>query len=337
MKILVTGAAGFIGFHLTKKLLDNGHTVLGIDNLNRYYEIKLKKDRLNFLKKYKKKFLFFKGDIARQEFLNKFQKKEFSIIINLAAQAGVRYSIKNPYEYAKSNLVGFVNVIELAKIKKIKHFIYASSSSVYGYSKKKYYKEDDPVDHPMQLYAATKRSNELIAHAYSSLFDLPVTGLRFFTVYGPWGRPDMSIFMFVKNILKRKKIQIFNFGNHERSFTYIDDIVEGIISLIDKIPKKRIIDNRKKLSPDNSYAPFRILNLGSDKSVKLMTLINKIENLLNIKSKKKFLKIQQGDIKTTKANINKIKKINKNFGKTRINEGLEKFINWFKDYYKIKN
>ena len=337
MKILVTGAAGFIGFHLTKKLLDNGHTVLGIDNLNRYYEIKLKKNRLNFLKKYKKKFLFFKGDIARQEFLNKFQKKKFSIIINLAAQAGVRYSIKNPYEYAKSNLVGFVNVIELAKIKKIKHFIYASSSSVYGYSKKKYYKEDDPVDHPMQLYAATKRSNELIAHAYSSLFDLPVTGLRFFTVYGPWGRPDMSIFMFVKNILRRKKIQIFNFGNHERSFTYIDDIVEGIISLIDKIPKKRIIDNKKKLSPANSYAPFRILNLGSDKSVKLMTLINKIENLLNIKSKKKFLKIQQGDIKTTKANINKIKKINKNFGKTRINEGLEKFINWFKDYYKIKN
>jgi UDP-glucuronate 4-epimerase len=337
MKILVTGVAGFIGFHLTKKLLDNGHTVLGVDNLNKYYEIKLKKDRLNFLKRYKKRFLFFKGDIARQEFLNKFKKKKFSIIINLAAQAGVRYSIKNPYEYAKSNLVGFVNVIELAKIKKIKHFIYASSSSVYGYSKKKYYKEDDPVDHPMQLYAATKRSNELIAHAYSSLFDLPVTGLRFFTVYGPWGRPDMSIFMFVKNILKRKKIQIFNFGNHERSFTYIDDIVEGIISLIDKIPKKRIIDNKKKLSPANSYAPFRILNLGSDKSVKLMTLINKIENLLNIKSKKKFLKIQQGDIKTTKANINKIKKINKNFGKIKINEGLEKFIDWFKDYYKIKN
>jgi UDP-glucuronate 4-epimerase len=337
MKILVTGVAGFIGFHLTKKLLDNGHTVLGIDNLNRYYEVRLKKDRLNVLKTYKKKFLFFKGDIASQEFLNKFQKKKFSIVVNLAAQAGVRYSIKNPYEYAKSNLVGFVNVIELAKIKKIKHFIYASSSSVYGYSKKKYYEEDDPVDHPMQLYAATKRSNELIAHAYSSLFNLPVTGLRFFTVYGPWGRPDMSIFMFVKNILKRKKIQIFNFGNHERSFTYIDDIVEGIISLIDKIPKKRIIDNKKKLSPANSYAPFRILNLGSDKSVKLMTLINKIENLLNIKSKKKFLKIQQGDIKTTKANINKIKKINKNFGKTKINEGLEKFINWFKDYYKIKN
>ena len=337
MKILVTGVAGFIGFHLTKKLLDNGHTVLGVDNLNKYYEIKLKKDRLNFLKRYKKRFLFFKGDIARQEFLNKFKKKKFSIIINLAAQAGVRYSIKNPYEYAKSNLVGFVNIIELAKIKKIKHFLYASSSSVYGYSKKKYYKEDDPVDHPMQLYAATKRSNELIAHAYSSLFDLPVTGLRFFTVYGPWGRPDMSIFMFVKNILKGKKIQIFNFGNHERSFTYIDDIVEGIISLIDKIPKKRIIDVKKKLSPANSYAPFRILNLGSDKSVKLMTLINKIENLLNIKSKKKFLKIQQGDIKTTKANINKIKEIYKNFGKTRINEGLEKFINWFKDYYKIKN
>ena len=215
MKILVTGVAGFIGFHLTKKLLDNGHTVLGVDNLNKYYEIKLKKDRLNFLKRYKKRFLFFKGDIARQEFLNKFKKKKFSIIINLAAQAGVRYSIKNPYEYAKSNLVGFVNIIELAKIKKIKHFLYASSSSVYGYSKKKYYKEDDPVDHPMQLYAATKRSNELIAHAYSSLFDLPVTGLRFFTVFGEYGRPDMFIFKLLRCAFKKEVFQLNNFGNHK--------------------------------------------------------------------------------------------------------------------------
>ena len=254
----------------------------------------------------------------------------------MAAQAGVRYSLKNPYSYAQSNLIGFVNIIELAKNKKIKHFIYASSSSVYGYSRNKLYKESHQVDHPMQLYAATKRSNELIAHSYSSLFKLPTTGLRFFTVYGPWGRPDMSIFMFVKNILQNKTINIFNYGNHERSFTFIDDIVNGIIKLLNKTPKRKTLNKKNKLFPDNSYAPFEIINLGSDKSVKLMDLIKKIEYLLNKKSKKKFLKIQPGDIQTTKAEISKIKYFDKNFGKTNIDEGLKKFIKWFKEYYKYK-
>ena len=337
MKILVTGTAGFIGFHLAKKLLNAGHTVIGIDNLNNYYDVNIKKNRIKYLKKLNKKFYFFKVDISDTGFVKKFLSKDFKYIINLAAQAGVRYSIKNPHAYVNSNLVGFVNIIELAKKKKIKHLLYASSSSVYGYSKKDIYKETDPVDHPMQLYAATKRSNELIAHSYSSLFNLPTTGLRFFTVYGPWGRPDMSIFLFVKNIIEKKPINIFNFGKHERSFTYIDDIVNGIYILINKIPKKQIAKkNKKNLRVDESYAPYNIINLGNDKSVKLMDLVEKIETILGIKSKKKFLKIQPGDISKTKASVKKLKLVNEGFSKTNIQTGLVKFIEWYKKYYNIK-
>ena len=337
MNILLTGVGGFIGFHLAKKLLSQGHNVIGVDNLNSYYNPKLKRDRINDLSKLKKKFKFHKQDISSNKFIKKFLIKKFDIIINLAAQAGVRYSLKNPHAYVNSNLVGFVNIIELAKRKKIKHFLYASSSSVYGHSKKNLYKETDQVNHPLQLYAATKRSNELIAHSYSSLFNLPTTGMRFFTVYGTWGRPDMSIFMFVKNIIENKKIDIFNYGKHERSFTYIDDIVEGICSLIKKIPKKNLKKKNKKiLNVDESFAPYNIVNLGNDKSVKLMNLISKIEKLLSKKSKKKLLKIQPGDIFKTKANIVKLKNINSKFPKTQINEGLIKFIDWYKKYYKIK-
>ncbi len=337
MNILLTGVGGFIGFHLAKELLSQGHYVIGVDNLNSYYDPKLKRDRINNLIKLKKKFKFYKENISSNKFIKKFLAKKFDIIINLAAQAGVRYSLKNPHAYVNSNLVGFVNTIELAKRKKIKHFLYASSSSVYGYSKKNLYKETDQVNHPLQLYAATKRSNELIAHSYSSLFNLPTTGMRFFTVYGTWGRPDMSIFMFVKNIIENKKIDIFNYGKHERSFTYIDDIVEGICSLIKKIPKKNLQKKNKKiLNVDESFAPYNIVNLGNDKSVKLMDLILRIEKLLSKKSKKKLLKIQPGDIFKTKANIVKLKNINNKFPKTQINDGLIKFIDWYKKYYKIK-
>ena len=337
MKILITGVGGFIGFHLAENLLKKGHTIIGVDNLNNYYDVNLKKDRIKNLKNLKKKFIFFKDDISGSKFVNKFLLKDFSYIINLAAQAGVRYSIENPHAYVSSNLVGFVNIIELAKKKKIKHLLYASSSSVYGYSKKELYEETDRVDHPIQLYAATKRSNELIAHSYSSLFDLPTTGLRFFTVYGTWGRPDMSIFLFVKNIIEKKPINIFNFGKHERSFTYVDDIVNGICSLINKIPKKQITKkNKKVLRVDESYAPYNIINLGNDKSVKLMDLVEKIEKILGKISKKKFLKIQPGDISKTKAGVKKLKLVNKGFSKTNIQTGLVKFIDWYKKYYKIR-
>ncbi len=337
MNILLTGVGGFIGFHLAKKLLIQGHRIIGIDNLNNYYDQKLKKDRIKDLIKLKKDFLFYKEDISSNKFIKKFLPKKFNIIINLAAQAGVRYSLKNPHAYVNSNLVGFVNIIELAKRKKIKHFLYASSSSVYGYSKKDLYKETDHVNHPLQLYAATKRSNELIAHSYSSLFNLPTTGMRFFTVYGTWGRPDMSIFMFVKNIIENKKIDIFNYGKHERSFTYVDDIVDGVCSLIKKVPKKNLLKKNKKfLNVDESFAPYNLVNLGNDRSVKLMDLINRIEKLLAKKSKKKLLKIQPGDIFKTKANIVKLKNINNKFPKTQINDGLIKFIDWYKKYYKIK-
>ena len=337
MNIMLTGVGGFIGFHLAKRLLNEGHSVIGIDNINNYYDQKLKKDRIKYLIKLRKKFSFYKEDISSQKFIKKFLPKKFNIIINLAAQAGVRYSLKNPHAYVNSNLVGFVNIIELAKKKKIKHLLYASSSSVYGYSKKDIYEETDNVDHPIQLYAATKRSNELIAHSYSSLFNLPTTGLRFFTVYGPWGRPDMSIFLFVKNIIEKKPINIFNFGKHERSFTYIDDIVNGIYILINKIPKKQITKkNKKNLRVDESYAPYNIINLGNDKSVKLMDLVEKIEIILGKKSKKKFLKIQPGDISKTKASVKKLKLVNKGFSKTNINTGLVKFIEWYKKYYNIK-
>ena len=337
MKILLTGVGGFIGFHLAKKLLNMGHTIIGVDNINNYYDVNLKNDRIKHLKNLNKKFVFIKYDISNPRFVNKFLSKDFSYIINLAAQAGVRYSIQNPHAYVSSNLVGFVNIIELAKQKKIKHLLYASSSSVYGHSTKDLYEETDQVDHPIQLYAATKRSNELIAHSYSSLFDLPTTGLRFFTVYGTWGRPDMSIFLFVKSIIEKKPINIFNFGNHERSFTYIDDIVNGICSLINKIPKKQINKkNKKKLRVDESYAPYNIINLGNDKSVKLMSLVEKIEIILGKKSKKKFLKIQPGDISKTKAGVKKLKLVNKGFSKTNIQTGLVKFIEWYKKYYNIK-
>jgi len=318
-KILVTGAAGFIGYHLSKSLLDDGYTVMGVDNINAYYDTKLKKNRILNLNNYKK-FSFSKIDIS-----NKFKLKEvFNSfrpykVINLAAQAGVRYSIENPYAYMKSNMIGFLNIIELCKIYNINGFVYASSSSVYGKNKKIPFSIDDNVDSPISLYAATKKSNELIANVYSELFNLHTTGLRFFTAYGPWGRPDMAIFIFVNNILKNKPIQIFNHGKMKRDFTYIDDIVNGI-----------------RLAMDKNYK-CKIFNLGNNKSEDLMKVVKLIEENLNCKAKIEFQPMQMGDVKESFANIDKSIEMLNYKPSVNIEEGIKKFIDWYKSYHNLND
>ena len=300
--------------------------------MNNYYDPKLKKARLKNLKNsYKKKFVFYKCNIANKISLKKiFQKHKFDIVINLAAQAGVRYSIENPDAYIESNLLGFFNILNFSKMHKVSHFLYASTSSVYGSNKKLPFSEKDNVDHPIQLYAATKRSNELLAHSYSYLYGLPTTGLRFFTVYGPWGRPDMALFKFTKNMLENKSIDIFNYGNHSRDFTYIDDITKNITKLISKIPKK---NNKKKLYPNTSNCPFRIVNIGNSKQQKLMQFIKYLEEILKIKSKKNYLSLQKGDVKNTLSDTSLIQKLN---GKTKpysTKKGIHQFVEWYKSYY----
>ena len=337
MKILVTGAAGFIGFHTIDKLLNSkNYKVIGIDNLNNYYDVSLKKKRLKILKKnHKNKFFFKKIDIANKKKLkNLFKSYKFKKVINLAAQAGVRYVKKNPDAYFESNIRGFYNIVELCKNYKIKHLVSASTSSVYGANKDLPFTETRTADHPTQFYAATKRSNEIIAHAYSHMFNLPITMLRFFTVYGPWGRPDMSLFLFVKKIIANKKIDVFNFGKHSRDFTYIDDIVEGVIFALKKIPKKNKNWNAKKPNLSSSTAPFKILNLGGGKNIKLMQFIKIIEKILKKKAKVKYSKFQDGDIKDTKANIKLVKKYLKFRPKTNIVNGINNFIDWFLEYSK---
>ncbi len=285
-KILITGSAGFIGFHVCRVFLQKKYEVLGIDNLNNYYDVKLKKNRINFLKKNFKNFQFLKVDLSnKKELIRVFKKNSFTKVINLAAQAGVRYSLINPDAYVKSNLVGFCNLIELSKDFKVKHFVYASTSSVYGMNTKQPLTESDNVDHPIQFYAATKRSNELISHAYSHIYNLPTTGLRFFTVYGPWGRPDMALFLFTKNILNKKPIKVFNYGNHTRDFTYIDDIAKSVFNISKKIPIKKNF-KKKRYLPFESSAPFRILNIGNSKPINLMKYIKEIEQKLKLNAKK---------------------------------------------------
>tara|TARA_B100000965_G_scaffold400924_1_gene423720 strand:- start:631 stop:1650 length:1020 start_codon:yes stop_codon:yes gene_type:complete len=332
--ILVTGTAGFIGFHLTKRLMKKGYYVIGVDNINSYYSKKLKLDRLREINKIKKNnFLFQKVDISSKTKMRKiFSKFKIHYVINLAAQAGVRYSLINPEAYIKSNIVGFFNILTLSKEFKVKHLVYASTSSVYGMNKILPFSENQSVNHPLQLYAATKRSNELMAHSYSNLFRLPTTGLRFFTVYGPWGRPDMALFMFVKNILNNKPINVFNNGNHTRDFTYVDDIVEGIVKVILNIPKSKKL---KKLAPNISTAPFRVLNIGNSKIVKLSSFIKEIEKNLKIVAKKKYFNLQKGDVIDTWSNTNEIKKIANYKSKTSYLVGIKKFINWYKIYYKV--
>lgn len=335
-KILITGSAGFIGFHLSKLLLYKNYTVAGIDNLNNYYDPKLKEDRLAILKQ-NKNFIFHEKDIKdRYSVDNIFNKFNPDYVINLAAQAGVRYSLKNPYAYVDSNLVGFMNILEACRKYPVKHLIYASSSSVYGGNKIVPFSTKHNVDHPVSLYAATKKANELMAHTYSHLYGIPTTGLRFFTVYGPWGRPDMAYFSFTKNILSGKPIKVFNHGKMERDFTYIDDIVEGVFRLLDKVPVGNKEWDESKDDLSTSFAPYKIYNIGNNNPVPLMRFINVLEEKLGKKAEKIFMDMQPGDVLRTYADVSDLEKDINFKPKTSIEEGLDKFVGWYKEYYKIK-
>ena len=330
-KILITGCAGFIGYHCTKKFLSKQFQVIGIDNLNDYYDVNLKKNRLKNISS--KKFIFYKKSLGDKNFLKKlFKKYKFDYVLNLAAQAGVRYSIQNPHTYVQNNIVEFLNLIEISKEYRIKHFVYASSSSVYGLnSNKKIFSTRDPASHPLAVYGASKRSNELLAHSYSYLFNLPTSGLRFFTVYGPWGRPDMALFKFVSSIINNKRIELFNYGNHTRDFTYIDDVVEMTYRAVLKKAKAS-----SKISEMSSKAPWKIYNICSSKPIHLRKFVKIISRNLNKDVKIKNLKMQRGDVeKTFGSNRDTIKQL-KYTPKFNINYGIEKFISWYINYLKIK-
>ena len=348
MSILVTGAAGFIGFHLCKKLIERKIEVIAFDNVNNYYDVKIKFDRIKLLKSAAKKnnviFNFVKGDLTNNDDLNKVFNKEnelninfldpkISHVINLAAQAGVRYSIENPSAYINSNIVGFSNLIEKSKNNNVKHFIYASSSSVYGGNKKIPFKESDNVDHPISLYAATKKSNELIAHTYSHLFELPTTGLRFFTVYGPWGRPDMALYKFTDLIMKNKPIRLFNNGKMIRDFTYIDDVIEAIYHLIDKSPNKEDYSSKKIYNSSNSWSPYRVFNIGNSQPTNLNKYLEAIEKNLNKKADIILEKMQPGDVEKTFANTEALEEWIQFKPNTSIEEGVKNFIDWYLTYH----
>ena len=321
---LVTGCAGFIGMHLSLSLLKKNKSVIGIDNLNDYYDVNLKKKRLLNLKKFKK-FVFKKSDIKNLKSFKKLVKKyKIEYIINLAAQAGVRYSITNPDTYFENNIRGFFNILEIAKYKKVKHLVYASSSSVYGASQKKIFKEKDSVDQPISFYASSKRCNELMAHSYSYIYGIPVTGIRYFSVYGPWGRPDMSLFIFTKKILAGKQINVFNKGRMKRDFTFIDDAVKATYKIIHKLPK---------LTKPYKVCKFKIFNVGGGNTISLINYIKLIEKNLGIKAKKNFKGMQLGDVKSTLSNNNEIKSLIKFNPKTNIRVGIKKFIDWYKSFY----
>ena len=332
MKIFITGSSGFIGFHLSKKLLDKGHKVHGFDSMNNYYDVRLKKARYKILNKYKE-FSFTKGKLESQKTLsNSILKFKPKIIIHLAAQAGVRYSIEKPRVYLNSNISGTYNIIELAKKINIKHLLIASSSSVYGANKKLPFKEIDKTETQLSIYAATKKSTESIAHSYSNIWKIPITILRFFTVYGPWGRPDMALFKFTKGIINKKKIDIYNHGKMYRDFTYIDDIVNGISALINKAPNKKQFGKIKNdsLSP---VAPFRIINIGNTSKVYLMDFINILEKELGIKATRNYMPIQKGDVKTTLSDTTLLKKLTRYNPKTNYKIGIKKFLKWYLTYY----
>ena len=333
MKVLVTGSAGFIGSHLAIKLLDRGDEVFGIDNLNDYYDVKLKKARLERVKKYSA-FTDLRADIEDHDSIkNIFEKYKPQRVVNLAAQAGVRYSLTNPYAYINSNIMGFTNILENCRRHNVEHLVYASSSSVYGGNEKLPFSEHHSVDHPVSLYAATKKANELMAHSYSKLFGLPTTGLRFFTVYGPWGRPDMALFLFANAMLKGESIEVFNNGNMIRDFTYIDDIIEGVIRVLDKIATSN--DKYDAINPDpaSSNAPYRLFNIGNSQPTALMKYISALENSLNIEAKKIFLPMQLGDVQATSADVSELKNwVNFN-PNTGIDVGVKRFVEWYKEYY----
>jgi UDP-glucuronate 4-epimerase len=333
MKLIITGSAGFLGFSLCTKLLKRSYEIIGIDNHNNYYDPKLKEARFDKLIKYSN-YQHYRIDLSDQESLEKvFKKHKPEIVINLAAQAGVRYSMENPLAYINSNIVGFANILENCRHHNINHLIYASTSSVYGANTKLPFSEHDSANHPLSIYAATKKSNELMSHSYSHLYGLPTTGLRFFTVYGPWGRPDMALFKFTKAILEEKPIEVFNNGQHTRDFTYVDDIVNGIIKVLEKPAKPNLQWKSNQPDPATSKAPWRIYNIGNNKPIELMKYINILEKALGKKAIINFLPLQPGDISNTYADISALKENFNYTPSTKVTEGINNFVNWYKEYY----
>ncbi|MEZ0232422.1 MAG: NAD-dependent epimerase [Methylophilaceae bacterium] len=338
MQILVTGNAGFIGFHTAKMLLERGDSVVGFDNVNDYYDPELKEARLRVLgetaRRTGSKYHFIRENLASREAVERcFKTYEFDRVIHLAAQAGVRYSLENPHAYVESNIVGFTNIIEACRYAKTPHLTYASTSSVYGANTKMPFSEHDGVDHPLQFYAATKRANELMAHSYSHLFQLPTTGLRFFTVYGPWGRPDMALFLFTRSILEGKPIRVFNYGNHTRDFTYIDDIVEGIIRASDKVATPNPDWDANAPDPSSSNVPFRIFNIGNRTPVKLSDYISALERALGKQAIKEMLPLQAGDVPDTYADVSELITQTGYSPKTSVEQGVANFVSWYKSYF----
>lgn len=334
MKVLVTGAAGFIGFHLSKRLMEEGFQVAGYDNLNDYYDVNLKRDRLKILEK-ERTFNFIKGDLEDSDLLEKvFREENPEYVVNLAAQAGVRYSLENPRAYIDSNIVGFLNILECCRKFGVKHLVYASSSSVYGGNHKLPFSTGDSVDHPISLYAATKKSNELMAHTYSHLFNIPCTGLRFFTVYGPWGRPDMALYMFTKAIDNGEPIKVFNYGKMLRDFTFVDDVVEGICRVMLHIPQKVSAEVMDLDKSSSAIAPYKIYNIGNNNPVTLEKYIEIIEQCLGKKAKKNYLPMQAGDVPETYAKVDDLMHDVGFKPNTSAEEGVAKFVEWYKGYHK---
>ena len=336
MKILVTGAAGFIGFHTSQRLLESGHEVIGLDNLNDYYDINLKNNRLNILRKFES-FSFRKNNLEDKEVIDRiFEEDRPQRVIHLAAQAGVRYSIENPEVYIQSNIIGTFNILEGCRHNKVEHLVYASSSSVYGLNTNYPFSVQDDVSHPVSFYGATKVSNELMAHSYSHLYGIPTTGLRFFTVYGPWGRPDMALFLFTRNILAAKPIDVYNHGKMERDFTYIDDIIEGIYRIVQKAPQSDSDWSGDNPNPASSSAPYRLYNIGSNSPIQLMDYVREIESNLGIKAELNMMPMQSGDVKKSHADVSDLIRDFDYTPEWTIEKGIKKFINWYLDYYQMK-
>ena len=335
MKILLTGAAGFIGSTATLRLLARGDEVVGLDNLNDYYSVQLKRDRLARLTPHPN-FRFVQMDVADRPGMEAlFAKERFDRVIHLAAQAGVRYSLQNPHAYVDSNIVGFMNILEGCRHSQVQHLVYASSSSVYGGNTKMPFSEHDSVDHPVSMYAATKKANELMAHTYSHLFNLPTTGLRFFTVYGPWGRPDMALFLFTKAILEGKPIDVFNHGQMQRDFTFVDDIVEGVIRVLDRTAAPDAAYRPEQPDPGTSNAPFRVFNIGNHNPVPLLDFIACIEDAIGIKAQKNLLPLQDGDVPATSADVDALRDWVGFTPATDIRTGIGRFVAWYRDYYRV--
>ncbi|HEX8154623.1 MAG TPA: NAD-dependent epimerase [Thermoanaerobaculia bacterium] len=333
--ILVTGAAGFIGYHVSRRLLESGATVVGLDNVNDYYDVALKHARLEMLSKFER-FRFVRMDVADTKAIGEFFAAEKPArVVHLAAQAGVRYSLTNPYAYVDANLLGFLNILEGCRHNAVEHLVFASTSSVYGANTRQPFSEHDNVDHPVSLYAATKKANELMAHSYASLFRIPVTGLRFFTVYGPWGRPDMALFKFTKGILAGEAIPVFNEGNMIRDFTYIDDIVEGIVRVLDDVAQPDPEWSGDDPDPARSYAPYRVFNIGNNQPVQLMHCIEELERNLGRKAKLDLLPMQKGDVPSTRADVSELEKAVGFRPRTSVEEGIRRFVAWYKEYFQV--